>query len=93
MFALKFDDLKRKLAPKGVELHDIATAAKGTEDWDVWMGVYLMPENVSLHLVVEDDETTHTFYTIHVQPKVEEENLKPELLTVRKLNETETDQN
>lgn len=79
MFALKFDDAKRKLATSGIELHDLATAMTGTDDYELWMGMYLMPENNTIHLIVEDDKSTHTFFTIHL-PKPEPE----ELLTVSK---------
>lgn len=74
MFALKFDGAQRLMKTKGVELHKIATAAKDTDEWNTWMGVYLMPENTALDIYVEDDNSTYTFFTTHFHPaKVEEE--------------------
>lgn len=66
MFAVEFDDLARKLdrLEKPVYLNKLLTTQSGTPDFDVYMGLYMMPDNDSIHIKIESDNRTYTFYTI-----------------------------
>lgn len=66
VFALRFDDLMRKMRPKGVELHKVITVMPGSNDYEAYVGLFCAPENDTLHVQVEDDNATLTFYTIKV---------------------------
>jgi hypothetical protein len=66
MYALKFDDFKRKVAPQGVQLNKLITCFPGTDDYDAWMAVFLQPENDTVDILIEDDYSTTTFYTTKI---------------------------
>jgi hypothetical protein len=66
MFAVRFDDLKRKMLKqdKPVLLNKLTTAMSGSPEFEVYMGLFLMPENTAIHVEVEEDNKTYTFFTI-----------------------------
>lgn len=71
MFALKFDDLMRKALAhptNPVYLKKLVTAMPGTPDYEAYMGLFLLPENDTVEILLEDDRTA-TFYTIITDPK------------------------
>jgi len=74
MYAMRFDDLRRKMLTKSppVELRKLTTAIQNTPDYDTYMGLFLMPENEAIHVTVEADDKTYTFYTIHKIEQKEE---------------------
>lgn len=92
MFAVKFDDYKRRLAKNNIKVTKLITAMQNTDDYNTYMGLFLMPENKAIDIIVEDDNSTYTFFTLEVLPIYGWPNpdsnpeLKPqtELLTVRK---------
>lgn len=75
MFAMGFDDLKRKLAPKGVVLNKLSTCFPGTDDYEAWTAVFLQPENNTVDIFIEDDFRTTTFYTTSKSNKKEVTNV------------------
>lgn len=64
MFAIAFDDLRRRVAKKNVELRPLATCSMGTDEWELYWKLY-NAENSVIDVKVEDDNRTYTFYTIH----------------------------
>lgn len=66
MYALGFDDLRRKVLKKGIELRPLpeGTCTLGTDTWETYWRLYNMPDSV-IDVKVEADERTYTFYTIH----------------------------
>lgn len=68
---MNFDDLKRKVAPTGTELHKLVSCFVGTDEYTAWMNVFLQPENDTVEVCIEDDHSTYTFYTIN-KPKTKE---------------------
>lgn len=70
MYALSFDDLKRKLAraEKPVELRALSTCTLGTAEWETYWRLANLPGNV-IDVMVEPDHRTYTFYTIHPKDK------------------------
>lgn len=66
MFALGFDDLKRKFNKSGIELRPLpnGTCTIGTNQWEQYWHIYNLPESL-VDVKVEDDNRTYTFYTIH----------------------------
>lgn len=66
MYAMGFDDLKRKVAPKGIVLNKLITCFPGTDDYEAWMAVFLQEENTTVDVLIEDDYSTTTFYTTTV---------------------------
>lgn len=101
MYAMKFDDLRRKMLvqEKPKDLHKLTTAIEGTPEFDTYMGLYLMPENTAIHMEVEDDNKTYTFYTINevLPPRpqkeetVQEEIVKPTFEIIAELVRNETE--
>lgn len=70
MFAVSFDDLKRKMIPKGIYLKKLCTAFPGTPDYEAYMALHNAPENDTVFVQLEDDLKTATFFTIHHDPKM-----------------------
>lgn len=70
MFAARFDSLKRKMLKqeKPVLLKKIVSCQSGTPDYYTYMDLFLMPENNTIEIEVEDDFNTYTFYTIVRDP-------------------------
>lgn len=66
MYAVRFDDLKRKMLKqdKPVLLNKLVTAQTGSTDFDVYMGLFLSADNEAIHVEVEEDNKTYTFFTI-----------------------------
>lgn len=65
MFAVKFDDMRRKLlaSKKPVELHKLVTVPTGTPEFEAYMGLFLAEDNKTIDILVEDDNKTYTFFT------------------------------
>lgn len=66
MFAISFDDFKRKMLAKEkpVYLKKIITVMPGTDDYETYMNLYVAPENQTVYCHFEDDLKTVTFFTI-----------------------------
>lgn len=66
MFAVRFDDLKRKMAQASppVKLKKLITTNTGMPEHETYLNLFLMPENETIHIEVEDDNRTYTFFTI-----------------------------
>lgn len=75
MFAVKFDDLRRKMLKKDVVLNKLVTAQIGTPEYEAYANLFTMPENDTIHMAVEDDNKTYTFYTILTNIKKEVANV------------------
>ena len=78
MFAVKFDDLKRKVLPKGVLMRKVTTCFTNTPEHEKYMKLFLLPENETLEVFIEDDAKTYTFYTIVTDPHTIELELERE---------------
>lgn len=68
MFGVKFDDYKRKLAAKPVSefpyaLEKLETCQKGSSVFDEWFAKF-MSEDSDIHITIEDDNVTYTFFKI-----------------------------
>ena len=72
MFAVRFDDLMRKMraAQPPVELKKLITTNQGMPEHEVYLNLFLMPENDTIHVEIEDDNRTYTFFTIVPSPLV-----------------------
>jgi hypothetical protein len=68
LFAVKFDDTKRKVLPKGVLMRKITTCFPNTPEYEQYMRLFLLPENETLDIFIEDDNKTTTFYTVITDP-------------------------
>lgn len=69
MFAEQFDDFRRKMLAVPVseypfEVKRLQTCMKGTPLFDTWMDRFLDPDDSDIHLTIEPDGNTYTFYTI-----------------------------
>ena len=72
MFALAFDRLQRSMKDKHPEtkLNKLVTAQTGTPDFETYITLFLADDNDSIHMQVEDDKRTYTFFTItHKAPE------------------------
>jgi hypothetical protein len=78
LFAVRFDDLKRKALPKGTLMRKITTCFSNTPEFEQYMGLFLMPENNTLEVFIEDDNKTYTFYTVITDPRTIELELERE---------------
>jgi hypothetical protein len=68
MYAMNFDDFKRKLESKTADqfpfrLELLETCIKNTPIWDGWFGKFLA-EDSDIHISIEDDCSTYTFYRV-----------------------------
>jgi hypothetical protein len=74
MFAVKFDDFKRKVAKLDppVELHKLTTCFVNTPEWNSYYSLWNAETNTEIHLEIEDDERTYTFFTINPTKKTKE---------------------
>lgn len=63
-FEVHYDDLKRRLAPKGIILTKLMTCIPGTDDYTAYMAAFTDPENTTIEVCVGDDKKTTTFYTV-----------------------------
>ena len=71
MFAVKFDDLARKLInnqDKPIFLNKLITAQQGTPEFEAYLGAFLLPENETIEVSIEEDNKTYTFYTVITDP-------------------------
>ncbi len=67
MFEAHFDDLKRKMEAKGVDLHKLTTCFRGTPEYETWMELFVMPENTTIHYTTDEKDDVYTFYTISIK--------------------------
>lgn len=68
MYAMNFDDFKRKLAAHSDEkfpfkLELLETCVRNTPLWEGWLDKY-MAEGSDINVTIEDDCNTYTFYKI-----------------------------
>lgn len=66
MFAVKFDDMRRKLlaSKQPVELHKLETLMQGTPEFEAYLSLFMGEDNTTIDIVVEEDGKTYTFYTV-----------------------------
>lgn len=69
MFAESFDDFRRKMEARPVaefpfKVERLQTCMVGTPIHDEWIAKYLADENTDIHVTVESDHNTYTFYKI-----------------------------
>jgi hypothetical protein len=69
MFAEKFDDFRRRLLELPVEsypykLERLQTCMINTPIWEDWIEKFLADTNTDIHLTVEPDNNTYTFYKV-----------------------------
>jgi hypothetical protein len=63
-FEVTFDNFKRRVKPKGIEVTKLMTASPGTDDYDAYMAAYLDDANTTMEVCVGLDNRTVTFYTV-----------------------------
>jgi len=76
MFAMTLDDFKRKLArnpeyPFAVKIEE--TCIKGTPLWNTWIQRFQADTNTDLHMTIEPDGTTYSFYKLVPRAEFEAE--------------------
>ena len=73
VFAVRFDDLMRKMRQQNppVQLKKLITTNAGMPEHEAYLNLFLMPENDTIHIEIEDDNRTYTFFTIIPQKETE----------------------
>jgi hypothetical protein len=65
MFAVHYDDFKRRIKAKNkVEITLLSTCQMGTPEFEVWSAKFCADDNTDIHMLVEDDKKTYSFFNI-----------------------------